>query len=155
VRLRVERQLGYKQAKYVMRIEAVASLAGIGGARAAIGKIRTAMNGMPESDAALGRPKFFPHWKSRSGVRQLVLLTSTADGVDRSFFTRAVKRGSSQSSMPTAPAAASATRSAPQAGYGPVRARRRGAIMRDPSLGAAECFMDGRLRSSRATSSTC
>ena len=30
VRLRVERQLGYKQAKYVMRVEAVASLAGIG-----------------------------------------------------------------------------------------------------------------------------
>lgn len=30
VRLRVERQLGYKQAKYVMGIEAVASLAGIG-----------------------------------------------------------------------------------------------------------------------------
>lgn len=30
VRLRVERQLGYKQAKYVMRIEATASLAGIG-----------------------------------------------------------------------------------------------------------------------------
>jgi DMSO/TMAO reductase YedYZ molybdopterin-dependent catalytic subunit len=30
LRLRVERQLGYKQAKYVMRIEAVASLAGIG-----------------------------------------------------------------------------------------------------------------------------
>ena len=30
VRLRVERQLGYKHAKYVMRIEAVASLAGIG-----------------------------------------------------------------------------------------------------------------------------
>lgn len=30
VRLRVERQLGYKQAKYVMAIEAVASLAGIG-----------------------------------------------------------------------------------------------------------------------------
>lgn len=29
-RLRVERQLGYKQAKYVMAIEAVASLAGIG-----------------------------------------------------------------------------------------------------------------------------
>ncbi|MDF7777452.1 molybdopterin-dependent oxidoreductase [Sphingomonas sp. AOB5] len=29
VRLRVERQLGYKHAKYVMRIEAVASLAGI------------------------------------------------------------------------------------------------------------------------------
>jgi DMSO/TMAO reductase YedYZ molybdopterin-dependent catalytic subunit len=30
LRLRVERQLGYKQAKFVMRIEAVASLAGIG-----------------------------------------------------------------------------------------------------------------------------
>ena len=30
VRLRVERQLGYKHAKYVMRIEAVASLDGIG-----------------------------------------------------------------------------------------------------------------------------
>ncbi|HET9067427.1 MAG TPA: molybdopterin-dependent oxidoreductase, partial [Amaricoccus sp.] len=30
VRLRVERQLGYKHAKFVMRIEAVASLAGIG-----------------------------------------------------------------------------------------------------------------------------
>jgi DMSO/TMAO reductase YedYZ molybdopterin-dependent catalytic subunit len=30
VRLRVERQLGYKHAKYVMRIEAVAALAGIG-----------------------------------------------------------------------------------------------------------------------------
>lgn len=29
LRLRVERQLGYKQAKYVMRVEAVASLAGI------------------------------------------------------------------------------------------------------------------------------
>lgn len=30
VRLRVERQLGYKQAKYVMRVDAVASLDGIG-----------------------------------------------------------------------------------------------------------------------------
>lgn len=30
LRLRVERQLGYKQAKYVMRVEAVASLSGIG-----------------------------------------------------------------------------------------------------------------------------
>ena len=30
LRLRVERQLGYKQAKYVMRIEAVATLSGIG-----------------------------------------------------------------------------------------------------------------------------
>ena len=30
IRLRVERQLGYKHAKYVMRIDAVASLAGIG-----------------------------------------------------------------------------------------------------------------------------
>jgi len=33
LRLRVERQLGYKQAKYVMRIEAVASLAGIAGGK--------------------------------------------------------------------------------------------------------------------------
>ena len=33
LRLRVERQLGYKMAKYVMQIEAVASLAGIGGGR--------------------------------------------------------------------------------------------------------------------------
>ncbi|NML94911.1 molybdopterin-dependent oxidoreductase [Novosphingobium olei] len=31
LRLRVERQLGYKQAKYVMRVQAVASLAGIHG----------------------------------------------------------------------------------------------------------------------------
>lgn len=33
LRLRVERQLGYKQAKYVMRVEAVESLAGIGGGK--------------------------------------------------------------------------------------------------------------------------
>jgi DMSO/TMAO reductase YedYZ molybdopterin-dependent catalytic subunit len=33
VRLRVERQLGYKHAKYVMRIELVESLSGIGGGR--------------------------------------------------------------------------------------------------------------------------
>ena len=33
LRLRVERQLGYKHAKYVMRIDAVASLAGIGGGK--------------------------------------------------------------------------------------------------------------------------
>ncbi|MFS0736714.1 molybdopterin-binding protein [Sphingomonas sp. 1P06PA] len=33
VRLRVERQLGYKHAKYLMRIEAVASLAGIAGGK--------------------------------------------------------------------------------------------------------------------------
>ena len=33
LRLRVERQLGYKQAKYVQRIEAVDSLAGIGGGK--------------------------------------------------------------------------------------------------------------------------
>ena len=31
LRLRVERQLGYKQAKYIMRVEAVAFLSGIGG----------------------------------------------------------------------------------------------------------------------------
>ena len=33
LRLRVERQLGYKQAKFVMRIEAVASLVPIAGGR--------------------------------------------------------------------------------------------------------------------------
>jgi DMSO/TMAO reductase YedYZ molybdopterin-dependent catalytic subunit len=33
LRLRVERQLGYKQAKYVQRIEAVASLKGIYGGK--------------------------------------------------------------------------------------------------------------------------
>ena len=33
LRLRVERQLGYKQAKFVMAVEAVASLAGIGDGR--------------------------------------------------------------------------------------------------------------------------
>lgn len=33
IRLRVERQLGYKQAKYVMRIEAVESLASVGGGK--------------------------------------------------------------------------------------------------------------------------
>jgi DMSO/TMAO reductase YedYZ molybdopterin-dependent catalytic subunit len=33
LRLRVERQLGYKQAKYVQRIALVSSLAGIGGGR--------------------------------------------------------------------------------------------------------------------------
>ena len=33
LRLRLERQLGYKMAKYVMRIEAVASYAGLGGGR--------------------------------------------------------------------------------------------------------------------------
>jgi len=33
LRLRVERQLGYKQAKYVMRVEAVATLAGINGGK--------------------------------------------------------------------------------------------------------------------------
>ncbi|PTQ10966.1 molybdopterin-binding protein [Sphingomonas oleivorans] len=33
IRLRVERQLGYKHAKYVMRIEVVASLAAIGGGK--------------------------------------------------------------------------------------------------------------------------
>lgn len=33
LRLRVERQLGYKHAKFVMRIEATASLAGIGGGK--------------------------------------------------------------------------------------------------------------------------
>jgi DMSO/TMAO reductase YedYZ molybdopterin-dependent catalytic subunit len=33
IRLRVERQLGYKQAKYIMGVEAVSSLAMIGGGK--------------------------------------------------------------------------------------------------------------------------
>ena len=33
MRLRVERQLGYKQAKFIMRVEAVASLSEIGQGR--------------------------------------------------------------------------------------------------------------------------
>jgi DMSO/TMAO reductase YedYZ molybdopterin-dependent catalytic subunit len=33
LRLRVERQLGYKMAKYVMQIEAVASFADVGGGK--------------------------------------------------------------------------------------------------------------------------
>ena len=33
IRLRIERQLGYKHAKYVMGLEVVASLAGIGGGK--------------------------------------------------------------------------------------------------------------------------
>jgi DMSO/TMAO reductase YedYZ molybdopterin-dependent catalytic subunit len=33
LRLRVERQLGYKHAKYIQRIEAVASLAEVGGGK--------------------------------------------------------------------------------------------------------------------------
>ncbi len=46
LRLRVERQLGYKQAKYVQRIEAVDSLGRSSAARAAIGRIMSTMNGM-------------------------------------------------------------------------------------------------------------
>jgi DMSO/TMAO reductase YedYZ molybdopterin-dependent catalytic subunit len=48
LRLRFERQLGYKQAKYVKRIELVDSLAGIGGGKGGIGKIR-GMSGTQES----------------------------------------------------------------------------------------------------------
>ena len=40
LRLRVERQLGYKHAKYVMRLELVESFAAIGGGRAATGRTR-------------------------------------------------------------------------------------------------------------------
>jgi DMSO/TMAO reductase YedYZ molybdopterin-dependent catalytic subunit len=46
LRLRVERQLGYKMAKYVMQIEAVASFADIGAARAATGRT-AATSGTP------------------------------------------------------------------------------------------------------------
>ena len=49
LRLRVERQLGYKQAKYVMAIEAVASLVGIGLGRGGTGKTTQANSGSPAS----------------------------------------------------------------------------------------------------------
>jgi DMSO/TMAO reductase YedYZ molybdopterin-dependent catalytic subunit len=52
LRLRVERQLGYKMAKYIMRIEAVESFASFRGARAAIGKT-LAMPGTRESSPRL------------------------------------------------------------------------------------------------------
>lgn len=40
LRLRLERQLGYKQAKYVMRLELVEDSAGIGGGKGGTGRIR-------------------------------------------------------------------------------------------------------------------
>ncbi len=56
LRLRLERQLGYKQAKYIMRIEVVDSLAKFGRVKADIGKIR-ATNGMPASEPARRCPR--------------------------------------------------------------------------------------------------
>ena len=50
LRLRVERQLGYKQAKYIMRIELVESFDRSPAARAGTGKTR-ATSGTPGSDA--------------------------------------------------------------------------------------------------------
>ena len=50
-RLRVERQLGYKHAKYLMGIEAVATLDGIGLRQGRLlGRSRTITTGMPASD---------------------------------------------------------------------------------------------------------
>ena len=54
LRLRVERQLGYKQAKYVMRVEAVASLPASARGRAASGRIPSTTTGTPASDASQG-----------------------------------------------------------------------------------------------------
>ena len=60
LRLRVERQLGYKHAKFVMRIEAVTSLAGIGaGPRRLLGGRRRLRLVRRGSDAASERPH--PH----------------------------------------------------------------------------------------------
>jgi DMSO/TMAO reductase YedYZ molybdopterin-dependent catalytic subunit len=53
VRLRVERQLGYKMAKYVMRIELVESFAAIGGGKGGSGKTR-ATSGTRESSGNAG-----------------------------------------------------------------------------------------------------
>ena len=46
LRVRLERQLGYKMAKYIMRVEAVESFQGIAGGTAVIGQIEIT-NGMP------------------------------------------------------------------------------------------------------------
>jgi DMSO/TMAO reductase YedYZ molybdopterin-dependent catalytic subunit len=46
VRLRVERQLGYKQAKYVMRIEVRDTLAGLYGGKGGIGRMSRGISGM-------------------------------------------------------------------------------------------------------------
>ncbi len=51
LRLRVERNLGYKQAKYVMRIEVVESFAHIGGGKGGYWRIR-ATPGTPASESA-------------------------------------------------------------------------------------------------------
>ena len=50
LRLRVERQLGYKQAKYVMRVEAVALLSGIGGGHGGYWEDGRATTGMQASN---------------------------------------------------------------------------------------------------------
>ena len=50
VRLRVERQLGYKNAKYVMRVDAVASLDGIGGGKGGYWEDASVTTGTPGSD---------------------------------------------------------------------------------------------------------
>ena len=50
LRLRVERQLGYKHAKFVMRVEAVASLAGSAAGRAATGRTSATTTGTPGFD---------------------------------------------------------------------------------------------------------
>ena len=52
IRLRVERQLGYKMAKYIMRIELVEGFAHIAKGRAATGRIRVTP-GMRGSDAGV------------------------------------------------------------------------------------------------------
>jgi hypothetical protein len=55
LRLRVERQLGYKQAKYVMQVEAVASLAASREGTGATGRMRASTIGMPGSDWVAAR----------------------------------------------------------------------------------------------------
>ena len=52
MRLSVERQLGYKQAKYVMSIEMADRLGQLGRGNGGFGKI-AAMNGMPAFDRIL------------------------------------------------------------------------------------------------------
>jgi len=67
LRLRVERQLGYKMAKYVMRIEASKTSPKSASAKADIGKT-AAMNGTPASIRRLSNCPKAPH-RTHSFVR--------------------------------------------------------------------------------------
>ena len=79
VRLRVERQLGYKHAKYVMQIDAVASLDGIGSGQGRL------LGGCDRLRLVCGHLTVFPSPQSRISSRRMALIDT--------FFARAFKRG--------------------------------------------------------------